>query len=192
MTQNTPPIAATALPSVTYSAATIAGKKPLYFTYAPEAEARAQIAAHLGLINLPKLVLKGSFAPQGRGDVVLRAQLSAQVVQPCTISLEPVTSRLHSEVGRDYLRDFAHPDAVEAEIGPEDQEPLPESFDIAAIAIEELTLALPLYPRAKGAELQGVIATPKGAAPLTDAALRPFAGLADLAAAMKAKSEGQD
>jgi uncharacterized metal-binding protein YceD (DUF177 family) len=189
MTQNmTPP----ALPSVIHSAATIAGKKPLHFTYAPEAEARAAIAAHLGLINLPKLVLKGSFAPQGRGDVVLRAQLSAQVVQPCTITLEPVTSRLHSDVSRDYLRDFAQPDALEAELGPEDQEPLPESFDIAAIAIEELTLALPLYPRAKGAVLDSVIAAPKGAAPLTDAALRPFAGLADLAAAMKSKSEGQD
>lgn len=197
MTQTTPPPALPpalppadlALPSVLHSAASISGKKPLYFTYAPEAKDRAAIAAHLGLIDLPKLVLKGNFAPQGRGDVVLSAQMSAQVVQPCTITLEPVTTRLHSDVGRDYLRDFAHPDAVEAELGPEDQEPLPDAFDIAAIAIEELALALPLYPRAKGAVLESIAAAPNGVAPLTDAALRPFAGLADLAQAMKSRAD---
>ena len=180
------------LPSQIHHAATIAGKKPLYFTYAPDAQVRAVIAAHLGLIELPKLVLKGSFAPKGRGDVLLRADLTAHVVQPCTITLDPVASRLVGSVSRDYLRDFAQPDAVEAELGPEDQEPLPETFDIAAIAIEELTLALPLYPRAKGASLDPVTAAPAGVAPLTDESLRPFAGLAGLAQAMKAGATHAD
>lgn len=180
------------LPSLIHHAATIAGKKPLYFTYAPEADARAAIAAHLGLLDLPKLVLKGSFAPKGRGDVLLRADLSAHVVQPCTITLNPVATRLVGSVSRDYLRDFAEPDAVEAELGPEDQEPLPETFDIAAIAIEELTLALPLYPRAKGAALDPITAAPAGVAPLTDESLRPFAGLAALAQAMKSGTKDAD
>ena len=49
-----------------------------------------------------------------------------------------------------------------------------------------LALALPLYPRAPGAELgQAVFAEP-GTAPLKDEDLRPFAGLAGL----KAKLEG--
>jgi uncharacterized metal-binding protein YceD (DUF177 family) len=172
------------LPSQLHSVATIAGKKPLHFTYAPDAATRAVIAAHLALIDLPKLMLKGSFAPQGRGDVVLRAQFSAQVVQPCAVTLAPVTTHLSGDITRDYLRDFSQPDAVETEIGPEDQEPLPEQFDIAAIAIEELILALPQYPRAKDASLAPLVAAPAGAVPLTDAALRPFAGLASLAQAM--------
>ncbi len=175
-----------ALPSQTYRSAAVVGKKPLHFTYSADATARAQIAAHLGLAELPKLVLKGAFTPQGRGDVLLRAALTADVVQACIVTLAPVPTRLEQSVARDYLRDYAEDLTTEAELGPEDQEPIPEMFDVAAIAIEELTLALPLYPRAPGAELAPLTVTPPGAAPLTDAALRPFAGLASLAQAMKA------
>jgi hypothetical protein len=45
---------------------------------------------------------------------------------------------------------------------------------------EALALALPLYPRAPGAEFQEAAASAPGAAPLTRESTRPFAGLADL------------
>ncbi len=163
------------------------GRKPLHFTFSPDAATCAQIAAHLGILGVKSLVLKGAFTPQGRGDVVLRADLSAQITQSCTITLVPVPAKISSQIARDYLRDYIEPSALEAELGPEDQEPIPEEFDVAAIAIEELALSLPLYPRAAGASLAPTIAAPAGAAPLTDDALRPFAGLATLAQAMKAE-----
>jgi hypothetical protein len=47
-------------------------------------------------------------------------------------------------------------------------------------------LALPLYPRAPGAALGAITATPPGAAPLGDAELKPFASLA----ALRTKLEG--
>lgn len=181
------------LPSQTYRSAAIIGKKPLHFTYAPDAAARAAIAAHLGLLDLPQIQLKGTFAPKGRGDVVLTADLTAAVVQACTITLAPVPAQIKSHIARDYLRDYAEPAAQEAELGPEDCEAIPEQFDVAAIAIEELSLSLPLYPRAAGASLGQVIAAPAGAAPLTDDALRPFAGLASLAASLQsAPQSGPD
>lgn len=176
----------TILPSQTYRSAAVVGRKPLHFTFAPDAQARAAIAAHLGLLGLHSFVLKGVFTPQGRGDVVLRADMSAAITQACTITLAPVPAKLSSAIARDYLREFAEPTALEAELGPEDQEPIPEEFDVAAIAIEELALSLPLYPRAAGASLAPTIAAPAGSAPLTDDALRPFAGLASLAQAMSA------
>lgn len=173
------------LPSQTYRSAAVVGRKPLHFSFTPDAPARAAIAAHLGLLGLHTLVFKGVFTPQGRGDVVLRADLSAAITQRCTITLAPVPAQISSAIARDYLRDFVEPTALEAELGPEEQEPIPEEFDVAAIAIEELTLSLPLYPRAPGASLEPIVAAPAGSAPLTDAALRPFAGLSSLAQAMK-------
>ena len=50
----------------------------------------------------------------------------------------------------------------------------------AAVAIEALALALPLYPRAPGVDLGQVLAGPPGENPLTEADLKPFAGLAKL------------
>ncbi|MDZ7905031.1 MAG: DUF177 domain-containing protein [Cypionkella sp.] len=175
----------TDLPSQTYRSAAVVGRKPLHFTYAPDAQARGVIAAHLGLLSLQDFVLKGVFTPQGRGDVVLRADLVAQITQACIVTLAPVAAKITSHIARDYLRDYVELEASEAELGPEDQEPIPEEFDVAAIAIEELSLSLPLYPRKDGVDLGTVIAAPKGVAPLTDAALRPFAGLATLARAMQ-------
>ena len=54
-------------------------------------------------------------------------------------------------------------------------------IDLAEVAAEALALALPLYPRAPGAELGTLVAAPDGVAPLSDADLKPFAGLAALA-----------
>ena len=82
---------------------------------------------------------------------------------------------------RRYLQDFADPEGDEAEMdGDDSAEALPEEIDAASIAIEALTLALPLYPRAKGASLGEAVFSPPGTEPLRDADLRPFSGLAAL------------
>lgn len=180
-----PPVAPS-LPAQIYRSAAIIGRKPLYFTYAPDLAAQASLAAQMGLLGLRSFVLKGVFLPKGRSDVTLQAQMRAQITQSCIITFAPVISDISSTISRDYLRDFIEPGASEAELGPEDHEAIPEEFDVAAIAIEELLLSLPLYPRAAGAELGARIAAPHGAQPLDDAALRPFAALATLAQSMAA------
>ena len=53
------------------------------------------------------------------------------------------------------------------------------------LSCEALSLALPLYPRAPGAELGAQVFAPPGAEPLTDDVIKPFAGLAGLARSMK-------
>ena len=67
----------------------------------------------------------------------------------------------------------------------DDFEALPEVIDLGTVATEALALALPLYPRAEGAALEQAVFAEAGVEPLTDEALRPFAGLAGLAARLK-------
>lgn len=180
-----------ALPSQPYRSATLGSRKVTRFTFAPEARDRKAIAAALGLIDLPKLHVKGEILPVGRHDYTVKADLAATVVQPCIISLAPVTTALQDKIERRYIRDYAEPEADEMELqADDDSEPLPEVIDVAAIAIEALTLALPLYPRAAGAELGEAVFADPGVEPLKDVALKPFAGLAALAE--KLKGSGQD
>lgn len=187
MTDTPPPTGADTppLPSQPYRSAAVSGRKTIRFTFAPDAPARAVIAQALGLLDLPEFVLKGELQPMGRIDIALRADLGALVVQPCSISLAPVTSRLKDRVERNYRHDFEDPKGDEVELQGDDAEPLPEVIDVAAVAIEALALVLPLYPRAKGVDLGAVMATPPGAEPLTIETLKPFAGLAGLAEKMK-------
>lgn len=162
------------------------------FSWKPDTAARAALAADLGLLDLPALHLSGEITPAGRRDLWLQGQLTATVVQPCIVTLEPVTTKIAEPVERRYVEDFVQPEGDEVEVPEDDSlEPLPQVIDLAEVAAEALTLALPLYPRAPGAELGTVVHAGDGVAPLRDADLRPFAGLARLAGRVVPPADGE-
>jgi uncharacterized metal-binding protein YceD (DUF177 family) len=165
-------------------------RKPTRFVYAPDATLRDALAQDLGLLALRKLEFSGQIAPDGRDAMLLTGTLTAECDQPCIVTLAPVRSRITEEVRRRYVAGLDQPDADEMEM-PEDDtvDPMPEVIDIAEIAAEALMLALPLYPRAPGAELGSVVHAGDGVAPLTDSDLKPFAGLAGLAGKLAAKPD---
>lgn len=168
-------------------------RKPTRFDLAPDAETRAAMAAAIGITALPVFRFKGELRPAGRHDFTLVAEMEARVEQPCSVSLVPVLTDLRESVTRRYDADFTYPEAEEVEM-PEDDttEPLPEVIDPGAVALEALALALPLYPRAPGAELGEAVFAAPGAAPLRDEDLRPFAGLAGLKARLSGTESGSD
>ncbi|MBC7739802.1 MAG: DUF177 domain-containing protein [Candidatus Saccharibacteria bacterium] len=169
------------LPTLPFRVATIAGRSATHVKFAPDQAARALIAAELNLIDLPQLVFDGEIRPSGKRDLVLTCTLTALAIQPCSLTLQPVKTRLTEAVTRKFIADYKFSDDDDVEMPDDDTiEPLGEVIDAAAIAIEALSLALPLYPRAPGVELGAVQVAPPGAAPLHDADLKPFAGLAKL------------
>ncbi len=164
-----------------YRVATLPTRKPQRFTLSPDAATCATIAADLGIDAVKSLRFEGEIRAHGRNDFVLEGTLTATVVQPCVITLAPVTTKIDTQVKRRYTADFVIPETDEAEIPDDDSlEPLPEVIDAGEVAVEELSLALPPYPRAEGAELGEVVHTAASETPLTDADLKPFAGLAAL------------
>ncbi|MDM7931071.1 DUF177 domain-containing protein [Tabrizicola sp.] len=166
-------------------------RKPTRFAYAPGATLRQALAGEMGLLALPKLEFSGQIAPDGRDAMLLTGTLTAECDQPCIVTLAPVRSRITEAVRRRYVAGLDQPDADEMEM-PEDDtvDPMPEVIDIAEIAAEALMLALPLYPRAPGAELGSVVHAGEGVSPLSDADLKPFAGLAALAGKLATKPDG--
>ncbi|MEL7164248.1 MAG: DUF177 domain-containing protein [Pseudomonadota bacterium] len=149
----------------------------------PKAEEMARIAQVLGIDAVRKLRFVGEIAAHGKKDWQLTAHLGATVVQPCAVTLAPVSTRIDVPVVRLFVSDYADPDSPEAEM-PEDDtiEPVGVWIDPAAIMVEALSLAIPEYPRADGAALGEVVLTEAGKAPLRDHDLKPFAGLAALKA----------
>ena len=178
------------LPSLPFRVAAIAGRRSTHVRFVPDVAVRATIAAALDLLALPELSFDGEITPHGKRDLQLEGKLMAVVVQPCSITLEPVRTKIAEAVRRLYLADYAVSEAEEVEI-PEDDaiDPLPEVIDAAAVVIEALALALPMYPRAPGVELGEAVFAPPGTEPLREADLRPFAGLAGLVA--KAQGDGK-
>ncbi|WP_347313349.1 YceD family protein [Defluviimonas sp. SAOS-178_SWC] len=159
----------------------LAGRKPTRFDIAPDAGARARIAAALDILSVEMARLQGELRPAGRHDWTLDARLTATVTQACIVTLAPVTIEIDEAVVRRFLSDMPEPEGDEVEMPEDDSlEPLPETIDLGAILVEALALALPAYPRADGAKLGTMTAAAPGAEPLDDDAIKPFAGLADL------------
>jgi len=135
-----------------------------------------------------------------RSGIRLSGRLRASVVQECGVTLDPVPAEIDEAFERGFLP-FAdlyseekpgseHEIVTDRELG-DVPEPLTDPLDIGDIMAEELGVALDPYPRKEGLEEETVYrATPGGVAPLTDADVKPFAGLADLAKKMNSPGKG--
>ena len=162
------------------------------FLLEPEAPARADLATSLGALSVKKLRFEGVLRPRGKNGWELTGKLGATVAQPCIVTLDPVTTRIDTEVLRRYVpaQWFEEPEAGSETETPEDDslEPLSEAIDIESVMHEELALALPAYPRKSDADLEQAQFAADGVKPMTDEDARPFAGLAGL----MEKNSGKD
>lgn len=156
--------------------------RPTRFSLTPDKARLSQIAAQLEALDIRKLVFDGQIAAENKTDWRLDAKLGATVIQPCVVTLEPVTTRIDQTVTRRFLANFDQ-NATEDEVEmPDDetQEALGAEIDLIQVLTEALALALPDYPRSPDATLEQTTFTRPGAAPMTDDETKPFASLASL------------
>lgn len=145
------------------------------FDIAPEAVEAAAIARLMGAQSVRRMRFRGQISPLGRGGWSLKATLGATVVQTCVVSLDPVTTRIDTDVARRFLPGAASPGGVVVSLDDDDEiEPLGQQIDLGLVATEALALALPAYPRKPGAEITA------GDGGGDAAATKPFASLAAL------------
>ncbi|MGJ8583047.1 MAG: YceD family protein [Marinosulfonomonas sp.] len=162
--------------------ADLPSKRPTQFDVTPDATTLAAIKESLGLLGLRKLRFKGEIAPESKSGWRLTGQLGATVDQPCVLTLVPVTTRLDEDVIRRFVTEME-----EFETGGETQMPEDDSIeilgpeiDLGEIMVESLALALPLYPKAEGVEVETTVFAEPGVTPMKDEDTRPFAGLKGL------------
>ena len=167
------------VPSHPIALADIPKTRPRSFRFAPDADARREIAQLLDAQSVSKFLFEGQIENMDDGSVLLQGELGASVTQACVVTLGPVKTRIDSPVRRHFITDYSLED-VDHQILPEDDENLEamtDPIDVAAIAIEAVALALPDYPRADDAGLEKATFAEPGIQPLEDADLKPFASL---------------
>ncbi len=172
-----------------FRVADLSQHSPTRFDLRPDSATCSALAEELGVLALRKLRFAGEIAAQGRRDWVLSASLGATVVQPCVVTLEPVTSRIDFDVRRLYVAHMPEIEEDEIEMPEDDSvEALGKIIDPGAVMAESLALALPQYPRKEGADLGAAVFAAPGVEPMTDEDARPFAGLAQLRESLKKDS----
>jgi uncharacterized metal-binding protein YceD (DUF177 family) len=151
----------------------------------------ARLARLLDLLALSKVRIHGTLSPSGDAGWRFDGTVGATVTQACVVTLEPVRTRIDVAVARNYLPSANQTEALaEIEVDAEaleEVDPLPEVLDLGLLAIEELALALPAYPRAPGVEDTALIMrTDDGE---DEPPRKPFAALAALREKMREEDE---
>lgn len=141
----------------------------------------AELVDELNISAVKKLRFSGSIQARGKRDWHLTAELGATVVQPCVVSLEPVTTRIDETVQRTYLSEMPKADGAEVEMHEDETiDEIPDEIDLRDLLVEALSLSLPQFPRKDGVELGAAVFTEPGKEAMTDEAAKPFAGLSAL------------
>lgn len=171
--------------TIRFRVADLSQNSPTQFEVRPNKAYCDVLKDDLGLGALRKLSFVGDIRGTGDSDWKLSAKLGATVVQPCIVTLEPVTTRVEIQIKRHFVAQIIvhDSDEDEAEIEMPDDENadlLGSHIDVSEIMAETLALNLPPYPRAENAELSQAVFTEPGQKPMKDEDARPFAGLAGL------------
>ncbi len=162
---------------------------------ATEAE-REVIRERFGLYALDALSWQVQSMPW-RAGLRLSGRIRANVTQECVVTLEPMPATIDEPFDRGFLplerlygeekAGSEHEIVADSELG-EIPEPLTDPFDLLEVITEELGIALDPYPRKEGVEEAVYSSIPKGAVPIKEADIKPFASLADLKKKMESSN----
>ncbi|MBB6426441.1 DUF177 domain-containing protein [Sphingopyxis sp. JAI128] len=144
-----------------------------------DADARARIAARLGLAGLDRFTLTAEVRAIA-GGIAAKGAVQADLVQNCAATDLPVPAAISESFDLRFLRDVDAPPSEdeEIELGSDELDLLAlegDRIDLGDAAVQTLSLALDPFPRHPDADR---ILAEKGV--LSEEAAGPFAALAKL------------
>jgi len=133
----------------------------LHVDMTADANVRAALVKTAGLVDLTNLKASFDLTRKGREGLQVLGKISADLVQKCIVTLDPVEQKLDEEVDLVFLPQAEIPEQdlqAEAELamaaGGEAEPPEPligNAVDLGAIATEHFLLGIDPYPRKEGA-----------------------------------------
>lgn len=144
---------------------------------------RDEIARECGLKDVSRLEANFNISKGAGLLLAVRGRVSADVVQTCGVTLEPVPAVIEAEIALTYTLD-AVKSRVEVDVDLVDEDPpepvLDGQIDFGALALEHLVLNLDPYPRAPDAAFDDQKWLETGNSADEEASTNPFAALSKL------------
>lgn len=146
------------------------GEDGLRIDFVATGEEREAVAARLGFLGLERL--EGTATVErigGREAVRLNVTFSADVLQSCVVTLDPIGSHIEQAFELLFAARGLSPGDREIEVdyeGEDPPEPLTEgALDVGEAVVEHLALAVDPYPRTPGVTLGDVLSPTRNGGP---------------------------
>ena len=143
----------------------------------------AALAQRFGLLSLDRLSASFSLKRVRKDLVRAKGRVSAELVQACVVTLDPIPARIDEKFEVDFL-EGVQPAVADVELdaeAAEAPEPAPDGWiDLGELAAEQLGLALDPYPRRPDAEVPAEWKAEPAPEPAADQRPNPFAALEKL------------
>ena len=169
------------------------GDRPLEIDLTANEQERAALTQRLKISSLEQFEAHVSLVLLKSGDVDVVASFKADVIQPCTVTLDPVTSNLSAEFKLTYSPFIEEDEGDEEDEEDDDEvfedlnnrrdppEPLvDQKIDVGEALIEQLALEINPFPRVQGAVFEGYVSGSKSEKESGFKKKNPFAALSQL------------
>jgi len=146
---------------------------------------RAALAARFDLVSLDQLSASFTLKRVRKDLVRAKGRVSAELVQACVVTLDPIPARIDEKFEVDFL-EGVQPAVADIELdaeAAEAPEPVLDGWiDLGELAAEQLGLAIDPYPRKPDAELPAEWKAEPSPEPTAVERPNPFAALEKLKA----------
>jgi uncharacterized metal-binding protein YceD (DUF177 family) len=119
---------------------------------------RAALAARFGLVSLDRLEADVELVREIGGTMLMTAAFTAEFAQHCIVTLDPVSGSVSERFQLRYGPADAEADAPNSDEDPAFEPFTGEAIDIGEAVAQEFSLALPPFPRAADAVVEGDVA----------------------------------
>ena len=120
------------------------------------------IATILKLLQVKSAKMEGSLKLENNDRILLNASVKSKLIQPCSITLDPVIINIHKNIKRNFL--IKNPEsnlnkAPKINLKKEsfEIETIYSKINLAEILMETISLETPDYPKRSGASLAGIL-----------------------------------
>ena len=116
------------------------------------------LAEHLNIIEAKKASIQGTLKLQTEKQIFLNAIIKAKLIQPCSLTLEPIVTNITKQV----LRTFSigsnrnmdtKKNVFELNENSFDNDMIIDEINLGDVLIETITLETPDYPKKSGASM---------------------------------------
>lgn len=131
------------------------GVEPFYQEIEATAAEREALARRFDLVSLDRLSARVSLARKAGDAIRLDAEFEAEFAQTCVVSLEPVSGRITQSFSLVYGAAEEEQEEIVIAVDEPAFEPLTsDAIDIGEAVAQELSLALPDFPRGVDAAVE--------------------------------------